>query len=64
MKITLTDEQIEFLKYGSKVVCESGNWYFSPYWYRQIENGNEFEVCSFEHFPTDLIEAANKKRNG
>jgi len=66
----LTDEQLDFLKLGTKVDIhekdEKGKlttrkFYYMPYWFEELSNGY-FKAHSLDSIPQELVEAIHRSR--
>ena len=63
MIVKLTKEQIQLLKeFCTEITTEEGTYMYLPFWFKDIEKRNEFELLTFEHLPSDLIDTISTFR--
>lgn len=58
--VKLTTEEADFIR--SSGSCVNDEWYYIPYWFRQIGE-NTFELFTFDKLPESLKEQISKLRN-
>ena len=53
-QIKLTKKQAEFLKTGSIATTHGNTYSFLPFWFKQTDKENVFEIHMLGHLPDEL----------
>ena len=63
-KIKLTGKQAELIHTGSRAMVNGNSYYFLPFWFKEIDKKNVFELHYLDHLPDELKEVIKKSREG
>lgn len=66
VKIKLNEETISLLETSASILIDNDldKYYFLPFWFKRIEDTNEFEMNSLGILPKKLRNLIISKRNG
>ena len=61
-EIKLTNKQAELIHTGSHAIVNGNAYYFLPFWFKQTDKENVFELHYLDHLPDELKEVISKSR--
>ena len=53
-QMKLTNKQAELIKTGSHAMTNGNSYYFLPFWFKETNKKNVFELCYLDHLPDEL----------
>ena len=64
VQIKLTNKQVELIQTGSHAMVNGNSYYFLPFWFKQTDKKNVFELHYLDHLPDELKKVIKKSREG